>query len=250
LRLIFLKIGIIGGTGRMGSGLALRLAKKHEVLITSRNLEKASKTAKELETTARAFYKNSLKGTIHGASEIDAVKQSEIVIVTVPAESALLVIQALKPYFRSEQIVVSAVVSMKKSQGIFRHIPLSKSDAVNIFAEGEEHKSSAELMQQIIKPTKVVSAFHTVPASYLSNLEETQDIDVFVAGTDESAVSVVSKLICEIPNLRPLRVGPLENSRAIETMTPLLLNVAILNNLKDPSIRIVPWIPPAYGACA
>ncbi len=107
----------------------------------------------------------------------------------------------------------------------------------------------AELIQEIIKPTNVVSALHTVPASYLSNLEETQDIDVFVAGNEEAAVSTISKLICEIPNLRPLRVGPLENSRAIESMTPLLLNVATLNNLKDPSIRIVPWIPPAYGAC-
>ena len=245
-----MKIGIIGGTGRMGSGLALRLSKKHDVFITSRNLEKATKTAKELESIAHSFYKNNMEGSIKGASEIDSVKLSETVIITVPAEAALQVIQELKTYFRPEQIIVSAVVSMMRSQGTFRHIPLSKSSPTNVFAESEEHKSTAELIQEIIKPTNVVSALQTVPASYLSNLVETQDIDVFVAGNDEVSVSTVSKLLCEIPNLRPLKVGPLENSREIESMTPLLLNVATLNNLKDPSIRIVPWIPPAYGACA
>ena len=45
------------------------------------------------------------------------------------------------------------------------------------------------------------------------------------------------------PNLRVLRVGPLSNSRFVESITPLVLNAAILNNLKDPSIRIVPWFP-------
>ncbi|MGZ4850588.1 MAG: NADPH-dependent F420 reductase, partial [Candidatus Bathyarchaeia archaeon] len=198
-----MKIGIIGGTGRMGSGLALRLTRNHDVFITSRNMEKATQIAKELEVIAKAFYKNSMQGSIKGASEIDAVKESETVIITVPAESAITVIQELRTYFRSEQIVISAVVSMKKSQGTFRHIPLSKSNPTNIFAESEEHKSTAELIQEIIKPTNVVSAFHTVPASYLSNLEETQDIDVFIAGNDEKAVNTVSKLICEIPNLRP-----------------------------------------------
>ncbi len=234
----------------MGSGLALRLTKNHEVFITSRNTEKAMRKAEELEVEARAFCKNSMQGSSRGVSEVDAVKKSETVIITVPAESSIPIIHELRPYFRPEQIVISAVVSMKRSQGTFRHIPLSKAKSTNIFAESEEHKSTAELIQEIVKPTNVVSAFHTVPASYLSNLEETQDIDVFVAGDDELSVSIVSKLICEIPNLRPLNVGPLENSRVIESMTPLLLNVATLNNLKDPSIRIVPWIPPAYGACS
>jgi len=245
-----LKIGIIGGVGRMGQGLALRLVKNHDVIITSRNIEKATLIASELESTARSCYKDSMQGSIKGASDKDAVKESDTIIITVPAEAVLPLMQELKTYFRPEQIVISAVVSMKKSQGAFMHIPLSKTNPTIYTAESEEHKSSAELIQEIIKPTNVVAAFHTVPAHYLSNLNETQDIDVFIAGDDESAVNTVSKLICEIPNLRPLKVGPLENSRQVESMTPLLLNVATLNNLKEPSIRIVPWIPPSYGACA
>jgi predicted dinucleotide-binding enzyme len=47
----------------------------------------------------------------------------------------------------------------------------------------------------------------------------------------------------DIPTLRPLRVGPLENSKWIESITPLLLNAAILNGLHDPTIRVVPWMP-------
>jgi predicted dinucleotide-binding enzyme len=50
-------------------------------------------------------------------------------------------------------------------------------------------------------------------------------------------------LVCDIPGLRPLKVGPLENSKWVESLTPLLLNAAILNKLHDPSIRIVPWTP-------
>ena len=56
-------------------------------------------------------------------------------------------------------------------------------------------------------------------------------------------LAIVSKLVRAIPNLRPLRVGPLENSKWVESITPLLLNAAILNGLHDPSIRIVPWMP-------
>jgi predicted dinucleotide-binding enzyme len=82
-----------------------------------------------------------------------------------------------------------------------------------------------------------------VPAAYLSNVDSVMNIDVLVAGDDANAIAVVSSLIADISNLRPLRVGALANSALIESLTPLLLNVAILNKLQEPSIRIVPWIP-------
>ncbi len=110
-------------------------------------------------------------------------------------------------------------------------------------------KSAAELIQEFIKPTPVVSALHTVPAAYLNNLDAVLNIDVFVAGNDHSAINRIAKLICDIPNFRPLKVGPLQNSRLIESITPLLLNTDILNNLKDPSIRVIPWIPTSYETC-
>jgi len=68
-------------------------------------------------------------------------------------------------------------------------------------------------------------------------------VDVLIAGDDDLALAKVSSLVRDIPNLRPLRVGPLENSKWIESITPLLLNAAILNGLHDPTIRVIPWMP-------
>ena len=80
----------------------------------------------------------------------------------------------------------------------------------------------------------------------MNNIDSVMNIDVLVASNYDPAVALASKLIRDIPNLRPLNVGPLENSRLIESLTPLLLNAAILNNLQDPSIRVVPWMPSSF----
>ena len=244
-----MKIGIIGGVGRMGGGLAFRLSKSHNVLITSRNYEKAIIRAKSLETAAHEFHKNNMIGSINGASDKEAIEQSEIVIITLPAQGTLQPIHELKTFFRQDQIVISTVVSMKKSQGTFKHIPLSKPAATNLTDETGSLKSVAELIQELVRPANVVSSFHTVPAAYLTDTEKVLNVDVFVAGNDDTSITTASKLICEIPNLRPLKVGPLENSRLIESMVPLLLNVATLNDLKEPLIRVIPWIPSAYSGC-
>ncbi len=89
----------------------------------------------------------------------------------------------------------------------------------------------------------MVSAFQTIPAQYLNDIGGVLDLDVLVAGDDNASVEKVMALIKEIPGLRPLKVGPLENSKWIESLTPLLLNASILNKLHDPSIKIVPWNP-------
>ena len=112
----------------------------------------------------------------------------------------------------------------------------------NSLETGKE-QSAAETIQEIVDPIPVVTGLQTIPAAYLNNIDAILNLDVFLAGDNELAVSVVSKLIRDIPNLRPLKVGPLNNSKFIESLTPLLLNAAVLNGLSDPSIRIVPWIP-------
>ena len=112
--------------------------------------------------------------------------------------------------------------------------------------EENQGKSAAEIIQRIVKPTPVVSAFQTVPATYLNKVDSIMNIDVLIAGNYAHALDLTSKLIEDIPNLHPLRVGPLANSKLIESLTPLLLNAAILNKLQEPSIRIVPWMPKSF----
>jgi NADPH-dependent F420 reductase len=239
-----LKIGIIGGTGQMGRGLALRWAKNHDLLIGSRSFDKSQKTAKELAKIARGFYQNKMHGSINGAPNGTVIKESKTVVLTIPPAAACPFISEFRRYFNPKQLVVSTVVPMKKREKFYVYTPISVKGIVR-----GEGKSAAELIQEVIKPTQVVSAFHTVPAAYLNNLDAVLNIDVFVSSNDDSATNRAAKLICDIPNFRPLKVGPLKNSRLIESITPLLLNTAILNNLKDPSIRVIPWLPTSYETC-
>jgi len=235
-----LKIGLLGGTGNMGRGLTIRWALKHDILVGSRSSEKAHGIAKEQENVARGFYQADFKGSIKGVTNREAVEQSEVVVVTLPAEAVVPALIELKRNLQQNQVIVSTVVSMRKSKGMFVYTPLIGD------TDKPQEKSAAEVIQEMVEPTPVVSAFQTVPATYLNNIDSVMNIDVLVASNYERALTVVSRLISDIPNLRPLRVGPLENSKLIESLTPLLLNAAILNNLQDPSIRVVPWMPASF----
>jgi NADPH-dependent F420 reductase len=237
----FLRIGILGGTGNMGRGLTIRWALKHDILVGSRSLDKARMVAKEQENIARGFYQTEIQGKIMGALNSDAVKKSDVVVVALPSDAIIGTVTELKTHLNPKQIIISTVVSMVKRNGLFCYAPLSDDKKSQYLG-----KSAAEAIQEIVEPNPVVSGFQTVPAAYLNNIDSIMNIDVLVASNHDSAVALASKLIRDIPNLRPLNVGPLENSRFIESLTPLLLNAAILNNLQDPSIRVVPWMPASF----
>ena len=237
-----LKLGILGGTGNMGRGLALRWALKHDVLLGSRSLDKACGVASEQESLARGFYQDEMRGSINGALNCVAAQESEVIVVTLPPSGLVQTVTEAAKCLHHGQVVVSTVVSMSKSKGLFSYVPLPTQQMKKYLG-----KSAAEIIQGIVKPLPVVSAFQTVPAAYLESVDSVMNIDVLVAGDDEDAIRCVSNLIMDIANLRPLRVGALANSTFTESLTPLLLNVAILNKLQEPSIRIVPWMPKCFA---
>jgi NADPH-dependent F420 reductase len=220
----------------MGGGLALRLSLKHDITVGSRNSDRAAEAAMELGTKARGFYQSAMRGSITGALNEDVVEGREIVIETLPASAAVTTLSTLKDRFTPGQVVVSCVVPMKRRGKLYTWSPV-------VAGGRDQSRSAAELIQEAVAPVSVVSAFQTFPAQYLNDINGILDLDVLVAGDDEPAVKTVRGLIGDIPGLRPLRVGPLENSKWVESLTPLLLNAAILNGLHDPSIRIVPWAP-------
>jgi len=205
--------------------------------VGSRTLEKAHRTARELYNLARGFYQADMVGAITGVLNHDAIRMSEVVIVTLPSEYSASVMDQLKENLTEEHVVVSTVVPMTRRKRLFYWTPLEE----EVAAMGG--RSAAEVIQEVVKPTPVVSAFQTVPAAYLSNIDAVLNVDVLIAGDDALALAKVSSLVRDIPNLRPLKVGPLENSKWVESITPLLLNAAILNGLQDPTIRVVPWMP-------
>jgi NADPH-dependent F420 reductase len=235
--MVNLRIGIVGGTGSMGRGLALRWALMHDIWLGSREVEKANAVAREYDSIARGFHEDRMKGSIAGALNPEVPRLVDVVVLTLPSRHAIEVVRQIKGNLTPAHVIVSVIVPMIKKGRLFTHSPVIED------GKAIADKSAAELVAEEVSSTPVVSAFQTVPAGYLGDLDSVLNVDVLLSGDDERALDLVSKIAQDIPNLRALRVGPLSNSRFVESITPLLLNAAILNNLKDPSIRIVPWFP-------
>jgi NADPH-dependent F420 reductase len=216
----------------MGRGLTIRWAQKHDVILGSRSLEKAQMTSEKLSKIAEGYYQNHYHGSINGLINKEAIQEAKVIVICIPPNATIELVKKLEKDLGEDQTIISTVVPMTKKNSLFYFSPIS-----------EKSESAAEIIQQIVEPTPVITAFQTIPASYLNNIDAVLNLDVLIAGDDELSVAVVSGLVSDIENLRPLYVGPLNNSKFIESITPLLLNAAILNNLKDPSIRVVPWIP-------
>jgi hypothetical protein len=221
----------------MGRGLALRWALMHEIWLGSRRIEKAETVSREYESVARGFYGNRMKGSIKGVVNSDIPPLVEMIVLTLPPKHAIETVRQIKDKLTSQHVIVSAIVPMAREGKLFTYSP------VIVGGKAAFEKSAAELVANEVGDSPVVSAFQTVPASYLGDLDSVLNIDVLISGQDEHGLDVVTKVAHDIPNLRALRVGPLSNSRMVESITPLLVNAAILNHLKDPSIRIVPWFP-------
>jgi len=225
----------------MGRGLALRWALMHDIWLGSRRIEKAEAVSSEYELVARGFYGNRMKGSIKGALNPDVPPLVDVVVLTLPPRHAIDVVRQIKDKLTPQHVIISTIVPMGKEGKLFTYSPIVAGGKSN------SEKSAAELVSEEMGDVPVVSAFQTVPASYLADLDSVLNVDVLVSGHDERALQTATKIIHDIPNLRALRVGPLSNSKLVESITPLLLNAAILNNLKDPSIRIVPWLPSDFA---
>ena len=222
-----MKISIIGGTGGMGEGFALRWVVNHDITIGSRDAEKAKKSAEQYMNTALSSYGNSLTGTIKGADYISSVTGSDILILSIPYESIKLTCDSISNSIANECIIVSPIVPMERNDTGFMYIPFEKT-----------MKSAAHLLAENLPGKKVVSAFHTISEVKLKNLNESLDSDTFVCGDDQDAITKLNQLVSEIKGLRPLYLGSLAISYQAEVLTPMLLNASKKNKLKHPGIKL------------
>ena len=224
-----MKIALVGGTGDMGEGLALRWCIAHDIFIGSRRREKGERRAREYLEKAEEFYGERMNGTISGGSNEDVVKEVEVVVLTIPYEHAESTLEVIGRSLGGK-IVISPVVPMKLDKGAFVYDP---------HLEDGEVTSHAELIAGKIPDAVVVSAFHAISAKKLADPSLVLDYDVPLATDDEEGRRVVEKLIEEIPKLRPVYVGPLCVSSLLEALTPLLLNASKFCGLKNPSIKFL-----------
>lgn len=217
-----MKIAILGGTGDLGRGLALRWSRVHEIIVGSRSDEKARRLAEEYRREARAFWD---EVNIRGLENERAIREAEAVVISIPYEHVPDYMEKVGPLFREEQVVISPIVPFEKRGEVFVYTPY------------EGGLSAAELIARKVK-SPTVSAFHTVPAKKLAELDEVLDYDVLLASDDEKAAKKVAGLVSEIKNLRPLYAGPLRLSYYIEALLPVILNVGMRNGIRSPSIKV------------
>lgn len=228
-----MKIGIVGGTGGMGEGFALRWCTNHEIVIGSRDKNKASEVANNYMKIAQEFYKEKMTsggGNISGDNNFDLAKKDlDILILSIPYESINDTCSKLSQDISDSCIIISPIVPMKWTEKGFRYIP---------FEEGK--KTAAELVADNFKSrSRIVSAFHTISEVKLKKLELTLDADTYICGDDTSIVDKIKELVSEIQGLRPIYLGELSMTYQAEVLTPMLLNGAKKNKLKNPGLKLV-----------
>jgi hypothetical protein len=223
-----MKIGIIGGTGGMGKGFALRWSQNHDIIVGSRDAKRASESANEYTSLAKESF-GQINGTITGNDNISVAKDSDVLILSIPYENIDSVCSEILPQVKDSCVVVSPIVPMVKTDVGFEFIPIK-----------ENKPFSYQLVLKYMKnKSRLVSAFHVISEKKLVNPTMVLDYDIFVCGDDKGAIDVVNGLINEIKGLRPIYLGPGELSYLAEISTPLLLNAMIQNKIKNPGIKII-----------
>ena len=220
-----MKIAIIGGTGDQGLGLALRFVKAGEdVIIGSRDVKKAENAVNIINE----MLEDEEISNIRGSTNIDAAKDGDIILLTVPLQAQIITLRSIKEYI-GDKIVIDATVPL---DGCLGGKPTRYVDVW----QGSAAERTAELLEDT--NAKVVSAFNNISAASLLSVKNDVDCDCLVSSDNEEARKEVMALAEKIPNVRSLDCGPLENARIVEKITPLLINLNIRNKIKLAGLRI------------
>ena len=223
-----MKIGIVGGTGGMGEGFALRWCLKHDVFIGSRDATRANEAAKQYMNSAREFYGSNISGNITGEENVRLSEICDLVILSIPYESTESTCATISENIKPNCIVVTPIVPMRREDKGFTYLPLE-----------EGVKSAAELVSDYIRPRgRIVSAFHTISEVKLKDVKQSLAVDTFVCGDDPNNISTINSLVADINGLRPIYLGPLSMSYQAEILTPMLLNASKRNKIKHPGLII------------
>lgn len=193
-------IGILGGTGNQGRGLALRLAKAGaSIVIGSRDPQRAKDAADEV-------------GYNVVGSDLEGAAQCDVVIVAVPWEAHEATLRALKAQLAGK-IVIDCVNPIAFGEGgpVAMRVP-----------EGSACQQAAALLPD----SKVVGAFHHIAAPLLLDATvESMDTDVLVVGDDIPSCEQVVEIVNLIPGLRGVRAGKIADAGQVEALTVNLIRI-------------------------
>lgn len=198
-------VGVLGGTGAQGRGLAIRWAKAGlKVVIGSRNAERAQQAADEIKEIAG--------GDVTGADNAGCAAASDLVLAALPWEGHADTLKSLQTELAGK-IVIDCVN------------PLGF-DEKGPYALPVEEGSAAQQAEQILPDSRVTAAFHHVSAVTLADLAvDHVDLDVLVLGDDREATDTVRELADVIPGVRGIYGGRLRNAHQVEAFTANLIAI-------------------------
>ena len=202
-------VTVIGGTGALGAGLALRLAVAGVgVVIGSREHERARRAAVRVREETR-------NREVQGLENGPAAAASDVVFLCVPFRNQSETLTDLKPHLREGQLVVDATVPLAAAVS-------GRATRVLGVWQGSAAEQAAEMVPDGVR---VVAALHTVNAPALRELSQTLDEDVLVCGDRRQDKARTAAYIERIPGLRVVDGGRLEMARIAESLTALLIGV-------------------------
>ncbi len=200
-----LVVGVLGGTGDQGRGLARRLgAAGQKVIIGSRSAERAAQAAAEVGTAEGA--------AVSGATNAECARAADVVIVAVPWDGHRATLEAL-----TAELAGKIVVDCVNPLGF---------DAQGAYALTVEEGSAAQQAAAVLPGSRVVAAFHHVSAVLLNDpVVQRVDTDVLVLGDDREATDIAQALAGRIPGMRGVYAGRLRNAHQVEALTANLIAV-------------------------
>jgi NADPH-dependent F420 reductase len=194
-------VAILGGTGKEGSGLALRWARNgYSLIIGSRSAERAEQAAKDLTEKAPG-------ADVRGADNAEAAREGDIVVLTVPFEAQLPTLESVKDQLKGKVLVdATARVDWRRPRP-------------------PEGKAAARTAQELLGPeVRVVAAFQNIPATALARPEQQLESDVLVCGDDPQARADVVRL-AEGAGMDAYEAGGLDNGIVVEGLTALIISM-------------------------
>ena len=201
-------IGILGGTGPAGSGLAARLASiGYPVVIGSRSKYRAMEARDELV----AKWPN--LGDLLGYGDNPVAAECDVVVIATPWDSAASTAQENEKLLAGKIVISMANALVRVNKEFQPLVPPRGSVAAHV--------------QAAVPKCRLVAAFHHLPATELGEIEHPIDSDVLICGDDSDAVHQVSEIVWGIPGCRPLDAGELSNATAIEAFTAVLLQLNV-----------------------
>ena len=207
---------IVGGTGALGFGLALRLGRAGvPVVIGSRSAERAQESAAHAAERVPS-------GSFTGLANADAVSGADVVILSIPFRSQSETLGHVKHALTPEQLVIDATVPLAAAVG-------GKATRTLGVWQGSAAQQTQEMVPEGVW---VVSAFHTVSASLLADLEHELDEDVLVCGDRSADKKRAIELIERVDGLRAVNAGPLEMARIVEQLTALIISINVRNKVR------------------